>query len=72
MNRFLNLVCLAISGVMKPKDLLEQHMLRESKDKDRDDFPKVRQELFNKIISDPVFEDESNKSFLRIIGIISA
>ena len=51
---------------MKPTDLLEQHMLREGKGKDRDDFPKVRQELFNKIMADPVIDDESNISLLGI------
>lgn len=50
-----------MSGVIKPKDLLEQHMLRD-KDKDRDDSPKVRQDIFNKIIADPVIDDDSNKN----------
>ena len=47
-----------MGSVTKPNELLEQHKRREVNDRERDDFPKVKQELFDRIATNSDDEDE--------------
>lgn len=47
-----------MGNIVKPNELLEQHQRREVKNRERDDFPKVKQELFDRIAANSDDEEE--------------